>query len=78
MWRIWKTLPYILREKSPRFSLWRKPVVLKEDCSQLYGALLFVFSFQLLFSGFTYTLKPGKIRSLSFTGAVEGLIRPDC
>lgn len=51
--------------------------VLKEDCSQLYGALLFVFSFQLRFSGFTYTLKLGKILSLSFTGAVEGLIRPD-
>ena len=59
-WWIWRTLPYILREKSPRLSLWRKPVVLKEDCSQLYGALFFGFSFQLLLSGFTYTLKLGK------------------
>ena len=75
---MWKTLPCILREKSPRLSLWRKPIVLKEDCSQLHGALFFVFSFQLLLSGFTYTLKLGKTLSPSFIGAVEGLIRPYC
>ena len=58
--------------------MWRKPIILKEDCSQLHGALFFVFSFQLLLSGLTYILKLGKTLSPSFIGAVEGLIRPYC